>query len=110
VKIEVKDQGIGIPPEEQDRVFERFYRVDSARSRSTGGTGLGLAIVRNVCHNHGGDVTLWSEPGEGSTFTMRLPRPDAQAPPLADDDTDPQSAGSTRGQSAASHTRGDEHP
>jgi two-component system sensor histidine kinase SenX3 len=73
VQIAVKDQGIGIAPEEQDRIFERFYRVDDARSRVTGGTGLGLAIVRNVCRNHGGDVDVWSVPGEGSTFTIQLP-------------------------------------
>jgi two-component system sensor histidine kinase SenX3 len=73
VEIAVKDQGIGIEASEQDRVFERFYRVDAARSRVTGGTGLGLAIVRNVCLNHGGDISLWSVPGEGSTFTIHLP-------------------------------------
>ncbi len=68
------DQGIGIPEDEQSRVFERFYRVDPARSRQTGGTGLGLSIVKHVAERHGGDVTLWSEPGHGSTFTLRLPR------------------------------------
>ncbi|MEO1994390.1 MAG: ATP-binding protein [Planctomycetaceae bacterium] len=73
VEISIKDQGIGIPDTEQDRIFERFYRVDAARSRVTGGTGLGLSIVRNVCSNHGGDVQVWSAPGEGSTFTLRLP-------------------------------------
>ena len=65
--------GIGIAPEHQQRVFERFFRVDPARSRATGGTGLGLAIVKHVCANHGGEVRLWSRPGTGSTFTMRLP-------------------------------------
>ncbi len=73
VQIAVKDQGIGIAPEDQDRIFERFYRVDEARSRVTGGTGLGLAIARNVCRNHGGDVVVWSIPDEGSTFTIQLP-------------------------------------
>ena len=73
VEITVTDQGQGIPQEEQTRIFERFYRVDGARSRATGGTGLGLAIVKHICANHGGDVTVWSEEGRGSTFTIRLP-------------------------------------
>ncbi len=73
VEIAVKDQGQGIPPHDLDRIFERFYRVDPARSRITGGTGLGLAIVKHVCQNHGGEVTVWSEVGTGSTFTLRLP-------------------------------------
>ena len=73
VTIAVTDQGIGIPTTEVDRIFERFYRVDPARSRDTGGTGLGLAIVKHVCANHGGDCDVWSKPGEGSTFTIRLP-------------------------------------
>jgi two-component system, OmpR family, sensor histidine kinase SenX3 len=73
VEIAVADQGRGIPESEQTRIFERFYRVDTARSRETGGTGLGLAIVKHICANHGGEVTVWSEPGHGSTFTMRLP-------------------------------------
>jgi two-component system, OmpR family, sensor histidine kinase SenX3 len=73
VEIAVTDQGSGIPVGEQERIFERFYRVDAARSRATGGTGLGLAIVKHVCANHGGDVTVWSQEGRGSTFTMRLP-------------------------------------
>jgi two-component system sensor histidine kinase SenX3 len=72
VEIAVTDQGIGIAPEEQERIFERFYRVDPARSRATGGTGLGLAIVKHTIGNHGGEVTLWSQPGSGSTFTIRL--------------------------------------
>jgi len=83
VTVAVTDQGQGIPVADQERIFERFYRVDGARSRATGGTGLGLAIVKHVCANHGGEVTLWSEPGRGSTFTMRLPaagdRPQAGA-------------------------------
>jgi two-component system sensor histidine kinase SenX3 len=73
VEIAVVDQGIGISAEEQDRVFERFYRVDPARSRETGGTGLGLSIVKHVAADHGGDVQVWSQPGRGSTFTLRLP-------------------------------------
>ena len=73
VEIAVVDQGIGIPPEAQPRLFERFYRVDPARSRDTGGTGLGLSIVKHVASDHGGEVTVWSEPGRGSTFTIRLP-------------------------------------
>ena len=71
--IAVSDNGIGIAPEEQDRIFERFYRVDFARSRQTGGTGLGLSIVKEIAEGHGGDVTVWSRPGSGSTFTLRLP-------------------------------------
>ena len=73
VEITVSDQGQGIPASEQSRIFERFYRVDAARSRATGGTGLGLAIVKHVSATHGGDVSVWSEEGHGSTFTMRLP-------------------------------------
>jgi two-component system, OmpR family, sensor histidine kinase SenX3 len=73
VEIAVADRGIGIAREHQERVFERFFRIDQARSRSTGGTGLGLAIVKHVAANHGGDVRLWSEPGTGSTFTLRVP-------------------------------------
>jgi two-component system sensor histidine kinase SenX3 len=74
IEIAVTDQGIGIPEDELDRVFERFFRVDQARSRTTGGTGLGLSIVKHVVQNHGGDVRVWSQPGRGSTFTIRLPR------------------------------------
>ena len=73
VDISVSDQGIGIAENELPRVFERFYRVDQARSRATGGTGLGLAIVKHVATNHGGTVSVWSVPGAGSTFTIRLP-------------------------------------
>jgi len=74
VEIAVTDQGIGIPDDELDRVFERFFRVDQARSRTTGGTGLGLSIVKHVVQNHGGEIRVWSQPGRGSTFTIRLPR------------------------------------
>lgn len=73
IEISVTDQGPGISEEDQHRVFERFYRVDPARSRETGGTGLGLAIVKHVCANHGGDCFVWSREGEGSTFTLRFP-------------------------------------
>ncbi len=73
VEIAVTDRGLGIAPEHQERVFERFFRIDQARSRATGGTGLGLAIVKHVAANHGGDVQLWSRPGIGSTFTLRVP-------------------------------------
>lgn len=73
VEIVVKDQGMGISPEDLGRIFERFFRVDKARSRSRGGTGLGLAIVKHIASDHGGDVTAWSKLGEGSTFTLRLP-------------------------------------
>ena len=73
IEVSVTDQGEGIPAAEQERIFERFYRVDAARSRATGGTGLGLAIVKHVCANHGGRVSVWSQEGRGSTFTMTLP-------------------------------------
>jgi two-component system sensor histidine kinase SenX3 len=73
VDIAVEDHGMGIPRRDLERVFERFYRVDRARSRETGGTGLGLAIVRHVAANHHGDVRVTSQEGEGSTFTLRLP-------------------------------------
>ncbi len=73
VELAVTDQGQGIAVADQQRIFERFYRVDAARSRATGGTGLGLAIVKHVAANHGGDVSVWSEPAHGSTFTLRLP-------------------------------------
>src|SRR6218665_168654 len=85
VEIAVTDQGIGIEPEDLDRVFERFYRVDQARSRHTGGSGLGLSIVKHTVQNHGGDVRVWSQPGRGSTFTIRLPlaEPGPTQPDLA---------------------------
>jgi two-component system sensor histidine kinase SenX3 len=83
VEIAVTDRGIGISEEEQHRVFERFYRADQARSRRTGGTGLGLSIVKHAVQRHGGEVRLWSRPGRGSTFTIRLPltaAPEHEAP------------------------------
>jgi two-component system, OmpR family, sensor histidine kinase SenX3 len=72
-EIAVTDHGVGIAPEDQERIFERFYRVDPSRSRETGGTGLGLSIVKHVAMNHRGEIKLFSQPGLGSTFTLRLP-------------------------------------
>ncbi|MCL3838533.1 sensor histidine kinase [Aeromicrobium duanguangcaii] len=76
VRITVSDHGVGIAPEEQERIFERFYRVDPARARATGGTGLGLSIVKHVAASNGGTVEVWSEPGLGSSFTLVLPARD----------------------------------
>ncbi len=73
IEVSVSDQGIGIPEYAQERIFERFFRADPARSRATGGTGLGLAIVKHVAVAHGGEVSVWSKEGSGSTFTLRLP-------------------------------------
>jgi len=78
IALSVTDAGIGVPRRDLDRIFERFYRVDRARSRTTGGTGLGLAIVRHVASNHGGEVTVESTEGVGSTFTLLLPASDHQ--------------------------------
>ena len=72
-EIAVTDSGLGISESDQKRIFERFYRVDPSRSRETGGTGLGLSIVKHVAANHGGEIRLFSQPGVGSTFTLRLP-------------------------------------
>jgi two-component system sensor histidine kinase SenX3 len=74
IDLSVTDRGIGIPAKELDRIFERFYRVDPARHRSTGGTGLGLSVVKHVAASHGGEVRVWSVEGQGSTFTLTLPR------------------------------------
>lgn len=117
VSISVTDQGEGLSPEDQERVFERFYRVDSARSRHTGGTGLGLSIVKHVASNHGGEVTLWSQPGQGSTFTLRLPEMEGQdggeqpdpasapaAPAAAGSRTSPDEPHVTQGPGAAGAT------
>ncbi len=79
VEIIVKDQGIGIPDSDLERIFERFYRVDPARSRETGGTGLGLSIVKHVAANHGGEVRVWSKPDEGSTFTFVIPKSESNS-------------------------------
>jgi two-component system sensor histidine kinase SenX3 len=73
VTISVADQGIGIPDSELERIFERFYRVDPARSRETGGTGLGLSIVKHVAAKHGGEIKVWSSQNVASTFALRLP-------------------------------------
>ncbi|MBT2439624.1 two-component sensor histidine kinase [Streptomyces sp. ISL-36] len=97
IEIAVTDQGIGIPDKDKERIFERFYRVDPARSRATGGTGLGLAIVKHVAASHGGEVAVWSTEGQGSTFTLRLPeagavrdrRSSASASPTPDLMTEP---------------------
>ena len=98
VDISVTDQGIGIAEADRDRIFERFYRVDPARSRATGGTGLGLAIVKNIVGNHLGTVSVWSVNGSGSTFTIRLPRVHSDRPssaPQDDSDDEPVNAGPT---------------
>ncbi len=93
VDISVTDRGIGIPAEELDRIFERFYRVDPARHRSTGGTGLGLSVVKHVAASHGGEVRVWSVEGQGSTFTLTLPgkpgsRPDRAPEGITDIEAD----------------------
>jgi two-component system sensor histidine kinase SenX3 len=98
VEISVTDQGIGIPDRERERIFERFYRLDPARSRATGGTGLGLSIVKHVAASHGGEVSVWSVEGAGSTFTLRLPL--VATPPLSKAGalaTDPEIRGATAG-------------
>jgi two-component system, OmpR family, sensor histidine kinase SenX3 len=84
VEITVSDNGIGIPAAELDRIFERFYRVDYARSRANGGTGLGLAIVKHIAAIHGGEVRVWSQVGQGSTFTIRIPAHRNEVMPAAD--------------------------
>jgi two-component system sensor histidine kinase SenX3 len=78
IEVSVADRGIGISESDQRRIFERFYRVDSARSRNTGGSGLGLSIVRHIIENHGGEIRVWSKPGSGSTFTVRLQSAEAR--------------------------------
>nr|WP_286346862.1 ATP-binding protein [Frondihabitans sucicola] len=85
VEIAVTDQGDGISEADRERIFERFYRVDPARSRRTGGTGLGLAIVKHVVQNHGGDIRLWSQLGSGSTFTIRLPEASTASVPVREE-------------------------
>jgi two-component system sensor histidine kinase SenX3 len=97
VEIAVIDQGVGIPARDLERIFERFYRVDRARSRLTGGTGLGLSIVRHVAVNHSGSVRVESREGEGSTFTLRLPARNLTAPAPAPADCPPLANESPRG-------------
>jgi len=96
VEISVSDQGIGVAERDLERVFERFYRSDPARSRATGGTGLGLAIVKHIATNHGGGVSVWSVEGSGSTFTLRLP--------VARSDPDRRTDGDDRAAPAAAET------
>src|SRR6202044_992274 len=86
IEIAVTDRGIGIALEDQERVFERFFRGDKARSRATGGSGLGLAIVKHVAANHNGSIGVWSKPGTGSTFTLSIPA----MPADQDDDEEPE--------------------
>lgn len=104
IEVDVKDQGMGIPEHDLERIFERFYRVDPARSRGTGGTGLGLAIVKHVCRNHGGECRVWSEVGVGSTFTLRFPLIRTSSASVDDDDV--QAAPS----SLVGVTEGESHP
>jgi two-component system, OmpR family, sensor histidine kinase SenX3 len=104
VEISVSDQGIGIAEQDLERVFERFYRSDPARSRATGGTGLGLAIVKHIASNHGGGVSVWSVEGSGSTFTLRLPA----AAPLFGDGSDgggPDDGGGSAAGPSGAHPR-----
>lgn len=104
IEIDVKDQGLGIPEHDLERIFERFYRVDPARSRGTGGTGLGLAIVKHVCRNHGGECRVWSEVGVGSTFTLRFPLIRTSSAAVDEDGPDPAPA------SLVGATEGESHP
>ena len=102
-EITVTDSGIGIPLQDRSRVFERFYRVDQSRTSRTGGTGLGLAIVKHVATNHGGSVSVWSEEGLGSTFTLRIPL--AALPAAAEAAAEPAGAAAAEpaGAEAAEH-------
>jgi two-component system sensor histidine kinase SenX3 len=108
VEISVTDEGIGIEPKDLDRIFERFYRADKARSRATGGTGLGLAIVKHIATNHGGLVSVRSRVGEGSTFTLRLPDrpPDAPLPLPASIELPAGTAGESAGEPAQARKAG----
>jgi two-component system sensor histidine kinase SenX3 len=90
IEIAVTDRGIGIALEDQERVFERFFRGDKARSRATGGSGLGLAIVKHVAANHGGSIGVWSKPGTGSTFTLSIPASDPAASTPQDNSEQPE--------------------
>lgn len=111
-EISVTDTGVGIPDSDRDRIFERFYRVDPARASATGGHGLGLAIVKHIITNHGGVVEVWSEPGVGSTFTMRVPlapQEPADLPPVDLGDssaaTSPRLSRTTTTVRSSTHTR-----
>ncbi len=108
VEITVSDNGIGIAQADLDRIFERFYRVDYARSRDNGGTGLGLSIVKHVAIAHRGEVSVWSQPGRGSTFTIRLPLQSAGSGPAPDrsSDTRAEPAGTTAEEEPAGSRRG----
>jgi two-component system sensor histidine kinase SenX3 len=110
VDLTVSDQGIGIPASELDRIFERFYRVDPARHRSTGGTGLGLSIVKHVAASHGGDVKVWSAEGEGSSFTLRLPRSATEALPPVEPPAPPGQAALSAAPSAGNGVHPKETP
>ena len=111
VLIRVTDRGIGIAPEDQKRVFERFFRVDKARSRQTGGTGLGLAIVKHVVANHGGNIKVWSRLGTGSTFTIELPvfAPDTMASAVVPEEIEKIEKIENAEKASASHS-GDKDP
>jgi len=102
VEISVRDQGVGIPESDLEHIFERFYRVEGARTRHVGGTGLGLAIVRHVVGNHGGEVRVESEEGQGSTFVLRLPAGPPLAAPASGTKADPAARTADRGDVKAS--------
>jgi two-component system sensor histidine kinase SenX3 len=106
VEISVSDQGIGVAERDLERVFERFYRSDPARSRATGGTGLGLAIVKHIATNHGGGVSVWSVEGSGSTFTLRLPVAGSDLDRQPDDDDEAASAPAETVRAGAPDQRG----
>ncbi|QVQ55003.1 two-component sensor histidine kinase [Spiractinospora alimapuensis] len=115
VEVKVADQGIGIPRQDLERVFERFYRVDTARSRATGGTGLGLAIVKHIMTHHRGDVVVWSKEGHGSTFTLRFPTgrqapTGRQSPTGQRSPTEGRSPGTTDGPQARQGSGGQDSP
>lgn len=105
VTVQVTDQGIGLTAAEIERIFERFYRVDPARSRQTGGTGLGLAIVKHVCANHGGKIRVWSEPGVGSTFEMQIPASTAVRPMNQGDEAHREPVSAAAGRAAETKDR-----